>query len=462
MSNFVRLLSSIVLCLALAGCGASTTASGSGGGRGGRGGDGGPVPVVLGKVTQKDVPVDISSIGNVEAFSTISVRSQITGTLTEVRFTEGDLVKAGDHIFTIDPRPFQAALEQAVATLAHDQALEVQAEAQLAKDVANAEYAKSDAARQVDLVARGIESKDQGEQAISASKAADATVNADKAAIDSAKAQVVSQQSMIDSAKLQLEYTVIKSPINGRTGNLALKAGNLVTANTTELTTITQLAPVYVTFSMPATHLPDIKRHMSDGALAVVATPQDATAQAESGKLTFVDNAVDAATDTIRLKATFDNTDRVLWPGQFARVSLRLTTVPNATVVPSQAVQTGQDGQFVFVVKPDSTVEQRAVSTDESVNEVTVITSKVSILARPSCSKANYVSSPAPKSKRRIPRPAKRRRTELAAGAVAVAARDKAAGRDAAISPRRRRKARVAAANRNNSTLPNRARKRTK
>ena len=177
----------------------------------------------------------------------------------------------------------------------------------------------------------------------------------------------------MQTARLQLDYTTIHSPINGRTGNLAAKAGNLVMASSTELTTITQVAPVYVTFAMPAVHLQDIKQHLSAGDLSVVATPQDSAGQPVTGKLAFMDNAVDAATDTIRLKAQFANDDRELWPGQFARVSLRIATLQGATVVPTQAVQTGQDGQFVFVVKPDTSVEQRAVTTGAAAGDDTVI-----------------------------------------------------------------------------------------
>jgi multidrug efflux system membrane fusion protein len=243
----------------------------------------------------------------------------------------------------------------------------------LARDAANAEYAKGTADRQHQLFLQGLASRDADDQAASAARAGGAAMNADQAAIESAKADVVAQQAAVDSAQVQLDYTVIKAQISGRTGNILGKAGNLVTANTTELTTITQVAPVYVTFSMPAIHLPDIRRHLADGDMTVVATPQDGAAQPASGKLTFVDNAVDPSTDTIKLKATFDNTDRALWPGQYARVSVRLTTLPNAIVVPAQAVQTGQDGQFVFVVKADSTVEQRNVTTGDTVGQDTVI-----------------------------------------------------------------------------------------
>src|SRR5438477_3484663 len=348
-----------LLCLALplAACSGTSAAPARG-----RGGEGGAVPVVVARVTQRDVPVDIDGIGNVEAYSTISVRAQVTGQLTEALFREGDFVKNGDHLFTIDPRPFQAQLEQAQANLKRDQALESQAEAQLARDAANAEYMQLSAERNATLNARGIISKDQAEQARSQADATAAAVKADKAAVESARAQLVAQQAAVDNAKVALGYTLIRSPIDGRTGNLTVKAGNLVAANTSELTTIAQVQPVYVTFAVPAVHLPTIKNHMSADRLPVVATPQDAERQPANGELTFVDNLVDVSTDTIKLKATFPNRDRRLWPGQFARVTLRLAVLPNATVVPTQAVQTGQDGQFVFVVKPDSTVEQRSIS----------------------------------------------------------------------------------------------------
>jgi multidrug efflux system membrane fusion protein len=340
---------------------------------GGRGGGGAAVPVVVGQVQQKDVPVDIDGIGNIEAYSTISVRSQVTGTLDGVFFHEGDFVKKGDHLFTIDPRPFQAALDMAQANLVRDQALLAQAEANLTRDAASAEYQQLSAERQGQLAQRGILSKDTSEQARSQADATAAAVNADKAAVASARAQLVAQQGAVDAAKVSLGYTIIRSPLDGRTGNIAVKAGNLVTANSVELMTIAQLQPVYATFSVPATHLPTIKSHMAAAKLPVVATPQDSLAQGADGELTFIDNAVDPTTDTIKLKATFPNTDRRLWPGQFARVRLRLETLQHATVVPQQAMQTGQDGQFVFVVKADSTVEQRPVTAGQHVGDDVLI-----------------------------------------------------------------------------------------
>jgi multidrug efflux system membrane fusion protein len=352
------------------------TGGGGRGGRGGRGrgGEGGPAPVVTAKVSEKDVPVDIAAIGNVEAFATISVRSQVTGQLTEIGFQEGEYVKQGQQLFALDRRPFEAALAMAEANLTRDKALQAQSEAQLTRDAANAEYQQLAAERQAQLVARGIISKDQAEQARAQADATSAVVKADRAAVESAKAQLVAQEAAVQNARVQLSYTIIRSPIDGRSGTLPVKVGGLVTANQTELMTIARVQPVYVTFTVPAVHLPTIKKHMTGkDPLPVVAIPQDADAEPANGTLTFVDNSVDMTTDTIKLKATVPNPDRRLWPGQFARVTLRLTTLPHAVVVPSQAVQTGQDGQYVFVVKQDSTVEQRPIVTAQRVNDDIVI-----------------------------------------------------------------------------------------
>jgi membrane fusion protein, multidrug efflux system len=366
-----------VLGTAAAGCSNNTSAAGAvppgaGRGRGGRGG-GGDAPVVIAKVAQKDVPVDIAAIGNVEAYATISIRSQVTGQLEEISFHEGDFVRVGQRLFTLDRRPFEAALAQAEANMTRDKALLAQAEAQLNRDAANAEYQQLASERQAQLVQRGILSRDAGEQARAQADATAAVVKADRANVESAKAQLVAEQAAVDNARVQLGYTVITSPIDGRTGNLAVKVGSLVTANQLELITIARVEPIYVTFAVPAVHLSTIKKHMGADKLSVLATPQDADAQPVSGSLAFVDNAVDMTTDTIKLKAAFPNQDRRLWPGQFARVSLRLATIEHAIVVPAQAVQTGQDGQYVFVVKQDSTVEQRPVVTAQRLDQELVV-----------------------------------------------------------------------------------------
>jgi multidrug efflux system membrane fusion protein len=369
------------LAAASVACGSNTSAAGPGGGgpgggggrRGGGRGDSGPAPVVTTKVTERDVPVDLAAIGNVEAYATISVRSQVTGQLQEISFREGDSVKKDQILFTLDKRPFEAALAMADANLTRDKALLAQAEAQLTRDAANAEYQQIAAERQTMLTQRGIVSKDMSDQARAQADATSALVKADKANIESARAQLVAQEAAVDAARVNLSYTVIRSPVDGRTGAIALKYGGLVTANNTELVTIARVEPVYVTFSVPAVHLPTIKEHMRGAALPVVATPQDNEAKPADGKLAFIDNAVDMTTDTIKLKATFANPDHRLWPGQFARVSLRLDTLSHALVVPSQAVQTGQDGQYVFVVKPDSTVEQRTVTPGQRVADDIVV-----------------------------------------------------------------------------------------
>jgi multidrug efflux system membrane fusion protein len=357
-------------------CGSNSSAgtAGAGGGRGRGRGNAAAAPIVSAKVTEKDVPVDIAAIGNVEAYASISVRAQITGLLTEISFREGDSVKAGQQLFTIDRRPFEAALAQANAMQERNKALLAQAEAQLARDAASAEYAQISAERQSQLNQRGIISKDAAEQMRAGADAANALVKADKASIESARAQVVAQDAAIDAAKVSLDFTKITSPIDGRTGTLSVKVGSLITQNQTELTTIARVRPVFVTFSVPAVHLSTIKSHMAPGQeLPVTATAQDTGAQPTNGLLTFVDNAVDTTTDTIKLKATFQNDDYKLWPGQFARVSLRLAVLNHAIVVPSQAVQTGQDGQYVFVVKADSTVEQRPVTPGQRVADDVVI-----------------------------------------------------------------------------------------
>jgi membrane fusion protein, multidrug efflux system len=351
---------------------ASADRSGGGRGRGG-GGDGGAVPVTTAAVQQRDVPVEVAAIGNVEALETVSVRSQVTGVVTEVLFHEGDFVKKGDHLFTIDRRPYEAMLEQAGANLSRDRALLAQAEAQLAKDKANSDYVLLTSQRNFELLERGIVSKDMAQQAQAQSAADIAAVRADEAAIESARAELGAQRAAVDNAEVQLAYTVIRSAINGRTGNLTMKPGNLATANTSELTTIAQVEPVYVTFAVPATRLATIRERQGKEPLSVSATPQDEDTEAAKGALVFVDNSVDTTTDTIKLKAQFDNADHRLWPGEFARVSLRLGMLTKALVVSNEAVQTGQDGPFVFVVKADSTVEQRPVTITLRINDDVVI-----------------------------------------------------------------------------------------
>jgi membrane fusion protein, multidrug efflux system len=335
---------------------------------------GGDVPVSIAQASQKNVPVEIQVIGNVEAYSTISVRAVVGGQLTNVNFREGEFVKKGDLLFTIDQRPLKAALDQASANLAQNRAALGQAQANLARDSAQQKYAQAQAARYSQLFQSGVISKDQSEQLSANADAVAQAVNADRASIESAKATIAATSAAMENAKVQLDYTEIRSPIDGRTGNLSVKQGNVVTASSQELVTINQIEPIYVTFSVPEAQLPAIKRYMSGGSLQVRVQPQDDAAAAEdNGTLTFVDNAVDMTTGTIKLKGTFANRDRRLWPGQFVRVTLRLTIQPNAVVVPNQAVQTGQNGSYVYIVKQDRTVESRPVVTGARVEQDMVV-----------------------------------------------------------------------------------------
>ena len=369
----------VLACLSLAGCaGSGSTTPGAGGGGGGkgggrRGGGGGDVPVTVVKVERKDVPVDIQVIGNVEAYSAIAVKAQVGGILNKVHFQEGDYVKEGDLLFTIDARQLQAQQQQLVANLARNTAQLRQAEANLARDIAQEQYAQAQANRYARLMQEGVISKEQSEQTRTNADAVAQGVTADRAAIESVKADTGAIQASIENIKLQLNYTEIRSPIDGRTGNVAVKQGNVVNANTVDMMTINQVQPIYVTFSVPESQLGAVKKYMAVGKLPVSVIPQDDESSRESGVLTFVDNNVDMTTGTIKLKGTFANTDRKLWPGQFVRVNLRLTTQSNALVVPNQAVQTGQSGEFVFVVKADRTVESRPVTTGVRSDQALVI-----------------------------------------------------------------------------------------
>ena len=376
LQNSLLLVGVAIAASLFAGCSStpvSATGGGPGGGRGGKKGfGGGDVPVTVAVALQKNVPVEIQVIGNVEAYSTISVKAQVGGELTNVYFHEGDFVKKGAPLFTIDPRPFQASLNQALATVARDEAALGQAKANLQKDSANLRYQESQANRYAELFKGGIISKDQSEQLQATADATTQAVNADKAAIQSAEAEVQAARAAVESARVQLSYSNIPSPIEGRTGNLTIKQGNVVAPNL-ELITITQVEPIYVTFSVPEAQLADIKRYMAERPLAVRARLQDESSSEEVGTLTFIDNAVDTTTGTIKLKGTFENRDRKLWPGQFVRVTLRLSTRPNAIIVPNQAIQTGQNGTFVYVVKPNRTVEVRYVTASLRVDQDMVV-----------------------------------------------------------------------------------------
>jgi multidrug efflux system membrane fusion protein len=281
------------------------------------------------------MPLELSAIGAVEPSSSVAVRAQITGELTSVNFKEGDDVEQGQVLFTLDRRPLEAALKQAEAALTRDQA-------QLANATAQAQ-------RATELAARGIATREQVDTTSTTVSALEATVGADRAAIE--------------NATVQLQYATIKSPISGRTGVLMVHPGNLVRANDpTPLVVINQVTPVQVAFGIPERQLALLKQHLAQNTLRVEARPQGDQDQPAIGRIAFVDNAVDQTTGMIRIKGTFANGDRRLWPGQFVNVVTVLATDPDAIVVPSVAVQTGQQGTYVFVVKDDRTVELRPVT----------------------------------------------------------------------------------------------------
>jgi multidrug efflux system membrane fusion protein len=315
------------------------------GGRGG-GANAQAVPVTAAPVVQKSVPLSVQGIGTVIAASTVTVRAQVTGELTSVNFIEGDEVQEGQVLVTIDKRPLEAALQQAQAALN--------------RDVAQAANAQSQAARYQDLLKRGIATKEQVDQIVANAAALDATVELDKA--------------NVENAKVQLQYATIRAPLTGKTGLLQVHPGNLVRAtDTTPIVTINKITPVYVSFSVPEAMLPDLKRYMAKGKLAVTALPPNDQAAPATGLINFIDNAVDVTTGQIKVKGTFPNTDRRLWPGQYVNVNVTLSTEPNAIVVPSMAVQTGQQGTYVFVVKPDQTVDLRPVIVERSSGDLSVI-----------------------------------------------------------------------------------------
>ena len=337
------------------------------------------VPVTVADVMVRDVPVQIRAIGNVQPLATVSVLSMINGEVMKVHFGEGQEVPAGAMLFTIDPRQLQAALLQAQATLAQHQAMVKQAEANLAKDTAELENAKVEEERYKKLVAGGFVAREQYDQIRTKELTLTATLDADRAAVDTAKALVRADEAAVENVRVQLSYTEIRAPIGGRTGNLLLHQGNVVKANDVgnPMVVINRIHPIYVTFSVPEAQLAEIVRYRAAGDLMVEAQAAGAPGGVVRGKLTFVNNTVDPSTGTIQLKATFENNENALWPGQFVNVAVTLTRQPGALVVPSQAVQTGQKGQYVFVVKADQTVEARPVVSGAPDGRDVVITSGV-------------------------------------------------------------------------------------
>jgi multidrug efflux system membrane fusion protein len=330
------LLLSMALCSAVAVTGCSSTPPASA-----------PeaVPVNVAAVVQKDVPVQLRAIGNVEAYSTVTLKSHVDGQLAQINFQEGQEVHEGDLLFVIDPRPFQAALQQV--------------EANLAKNRAEANNAQVQAERYKRLLANNFVSKDQYDQVRTQAESLEAAVKADQAAVE--------------NMKLQLQYCYIHAPITGRIGQFLLHVGNMVKNLDTTLATINRIRPVYVAFAVPEQQLPEIRSSAAAHQLKVQAFLGADGAPSSTGDLSFIDNAVDTKTGTVLLKGTFPNADEMLWPGQFVTLALTLRTDPNALLVPHAAIQTGQEGQYVFVVGQDLRAQVRPVVTGISMDDDVVV-----------------------------------------------------------------------------------------
>jgi multidrug efflux system membrane fusion protein len=334
----------VALGAALAGCGSS----GGSGGASAKQGAGAPPQVTVSAAVQQPVPIETSAIGNAQAFRTVQVKSMVDGQIDRVLFQQGEYVHAGQTLFELDKRPFQAALDQAEGNLARD-------EATAANNQANAQRAEA-------LLKQGIVAPQDAQTAVAQAQSSQAAVAADKAAVE--------------TAKVNLGYTVIKAPIEAKAGEILVNLGNLVKANDTNpLTTLNQIEPIYVSFNIPEAQLEAV-RAGGIGKLPVAAAQPNSN-QNETGTLTFVDNSVDPTTGTIKLLATFANHDRSLWPGEFLNVTLRLGVDRNAIIVPAAAVQTGPTGKFVYVVESDGTAKMAAVNSSRNYKQMAVIDSGI-------------------------------------------------------------------------------------
>lgn len=335
-----------------------------------------PAPVRVATAVRQDVPLEVSAIGNVEAYSSVAVKSRVAGQLEKVHIRDGQEVHAGDLLFEIDRAPFEEQLRMAEANLARDVAMEKQALANIARNDAEARTARAQANRYAALQKEGVIAQEQAEQMRTTAEAAEASLAADRAALESARASIKADESRVADAKLQLGYTTIRAPISGRTGAVAIKEGNLVKENDTQaLVIILRAIPVYVTFSVPEQVLPEIRRQMASGGVAVKAWSDESADSPATGKLEFIDNTVDSTTGTIRMKAVFPNEDRKMWPGEFVNVNVRLSIQKDAVVAPTASVQTGLDGKFIWVVKGDGSAEVRKVVVARTHGDVSVISS---------------------------------------------------------------------------------------
>jgi len=331
------------------------------------------VPVSVAKVERQSVPTVLHVVGTVEASAIVQVKSQIAGQIERVAFQEGQNVKKDDLLFVIDRRPYQDALVQAQAAGERDQAQIAQSQAALARDQAQAKFAETDAQRYAQMAKEGVGSREQAEQSRSNADVAREAARATEATIGSARAALDADRAAVEAAKLNLSYCEIHAPLSGRTGNLLVHAGNLVKVNDVALVVIHQLAPIFVNFSVPEQHLAAIRRLNAAHPLEVRVTPRDGAGQYKQGRLAVIDNAVDSTTGTIHLKASFPNADSALWPGQFVNVELTLETIQDAAVAPAEAVQSGQQGQFVYLVKADNRVDIRPVTVSNTYGNQMVI-----------------------------------------------------------------------------------------
>ncbi|HZR68661.1 MAG TPA: efflux RND transporter periplasmic adaptor subunit [Burkholderiales bacterium] len=306
------------------------------------------VPVSVAMVEQHTVPVRVQAIGNVEAFATVAVKARVDGQIVEVGFKEGEEVPKGRVLFKIDPRPYEAALRQA--------------EANHLRDVAQAEQARSQEKRYQELLQKNFVSKEAYAQI---------RTNA-----DTAEAVALASRAALDNARLNVEYCTIRSPIEGYAGKIQIQMGNLVKANdVNSLVTINQVHPIYVNFSLPESRLPEVRKYMAAGPLSVNALTPASDKLTAAGTLIFVDNAVDPSTGTIKLRARFQNKENALWPGQFVNVSVQLYQQKDAIIIPSQAVQTGPEGQYVYVVGEDMAVDLRKIQVQRSDGDTAIVAS---------------------------------------------------------------------------------------